>query len=149
MATFEEAAADITPPLESVGGYIPLRTVPVGVGDQDPTGTFTDQTTPDDTAAKKLALAAARYVIERVGAVPTELVDAAKDAAAMRTAGLIELAYPVRDDDVNTGREWIKQADAAIAGLLASAGAGGSDPSALLPQYEFPDPDPCFAARIL
>lgn len=132
------------PDLATVATYISERTVTVTApGVQEPVGTFTADTTPTAEQALVLIEQATRYVITKVGTVAVTLYEPARDAAAMRAAGLIELAYPSRDADLNVGDRWLKLADDAITGLrTANSNPGAATPDALLPVYSFPDPPP-------
>lgn len=130
------------PDLADVAAYVPVRATPAGVGDQVPLGTFTEATTPNDDQVRRIIAAAAAHVAGRLGTVVDGLFDQAKDCAAMRAAGFVELAFPQRDDDVNTAETLLREAKADLDALAAvnTSGGGGNpgDPSNLLPVYSFP-----------
>jgi hypothetical protein len=129
------------PTLDQVASYIPERTLATTVpGVEEALNTFTADTTPTDAQANDFISVAIRYVQMKVGATidPTLYTDAAA-AAAMRAAGLIELAYPTRDGDLNVGDRWLKLADDAIADLrTVNSDPTASTPDALVPVYSFP-----------
>lgn len=132
------------PSLTDVATLIPERTITVtSPGSETTAGTFNGTTTPTDTQAQTFIDQASSYVALKVGTVNPALEPDAKLAAAMRAAGLIELAYPTRDDDLNTGDRWIKLADSAIT-AVASANtdpAAALRPSGQFPSYSFPPAD--------
>lgn len=130
------------PDLVTVATYISERTVTVTApGVEEPVGTFTADTTPTAEQALVLIDQATRHVTMKNGTVAAAYYPQARDAAAMRAAGLIELAYPVRQADINTGRDWLRLADEAIKDLVtANSNPGATNPSALIPVYSFPDP---------
>lgn len=129
------------PDLTTVATYIAQRTVTVTApGVETPVGTFTHDTTPTADQAATLVDAAVRHVATRVGAtIAPALYEQARDAAAMRAAGLIELSYPIRDADLNTGDRWLKLADGALDTLIAANPDPTGSPGALVPVYSFPD----------
>lgn len=140
-------AEDWAPNLAEVADYVPTRTVPTtGVGEQNPAGTFTTNTTPTDVQAQRIVDRAVAWVLARTGIVAESLHAAAKDVVALRAAGLIELSYPVRDADVNTAEQLLTQANEALTELVsANTGAGGGQPgttSQLLALHNFPPPHP-------
>lgn len=136
----------VKPTLQQVADYIPERTRPYGqVGDNaELLGTFTETTTtPTSTQVLRLIDAAAAWVDARVPAIPGELEALARSAVAMRTAGLIEQAFPRRDAEINTADALFVRAEEALAQLAASTEAltgASSDPAdALLPIGSFPE----------
>lgn len=137
------------PSLEQVADHIPTRTRPVSPpGATEYLNTFTAQTTPtDEQAGRRIAAA----VVEVQGAVasiaatipttPDWLPKLASEAAALRAAAMIELAYPDRDADVEVYTQLDQRATAALQRLLdALANTDTGTEGSLLPQYEFPDP---------
>lgn len=131
------------PSLREIGTYVPTRTVPVGVpGSAVPLGTFDTTTVPNDEAVTQLAKAAARWVASRAGTVDESLYGLAADVAAIRAAAFVELAYPVRDAEVNVWQALFDAADAAMASLVEANEAAGESPpgEGLLPVYSFPEP---------
>ncbi|HKN57159.1 MAG TPA: hypothetical protein VJX66_32035 [Amycolatopsis sp.] len=126
------------PDTTDVASYIPERTVALTApGAQTPVGDFDLTTTPTSAQAEGFIDEAVDYITGRVGTVSVSRYTQALEAAAMRAAGLIELAYPTRQDDLNTGDRWIKLADDAISRLPANTDP--SAPGALLPVFSFPD----------
>lgn len=134
------------PSLPEVADYIPTRTVPTGVGEQQPVGTFNQNTTPNDASAARIAAAATAYVAAKTGTVADTLTDMARAVAATRAAGLIELAYPERDADVNTATQLLETSETALTALVeANTAAGGGAPgsaSQLLSLHNFPPTTP-------
>lgn len=134
------------PTLEEVADYVPTRTIPtIGVGEQQPLGTFDTTTTPTGAHAQRIIDRAVSWVLARTGAVAESAQGAAKDVAALRAAGLVELAYPDRDADVNTATALLGQADAALDDLVAanlSAGGGSGSDAQPLALHSFPAPHP-------
>jgi hypothetical protein len=131
------------PGLRQVARYVMSRTVPIDTTSDDPLGTFTAATVPDDTQVYEELAAAVGWVSLRVGTVDPSLYQQAGDVAALRAAGMVELSYPVRDADVNTAAELLRQAEAALKDLAAAnSGVTGTEPGTgvLLPQWSFPDP---------
>ncbi|MGH3656778.1 MAG: hypothetical protein ACRDUA_08955 [Micromonosporaceae bacterium] len=132
------------PGLPEVADYIPSRTVAQGVGTQTPADTFTTDTTPTDVQASRVTAAATSYVAAKVGTLHDTLTDMARSVAAMRAAGLIELSYPERDDDVNVAEQLLAAAREALEVLVEAnnetGGGSPSDPSNLLPVWTFPPP---------
>lgn len=135
------------PTLKEVGDFVPTRTVAFNpAGNDEPSGTFTANTTPTDEQAARLITAAAAHVSARAGTVDLTLYEAARSCTAMRAAAFVEYAYPVRDGEVNVAAQLLRASDEALAALvLANGSAGGDTPgSNLLPAYSFPDPNPNF-----
>lgn len=140
-------AEEWAPALADVADYIPTRTIPTtGVGEQAPVGTFNETTTPNEAQAQGIVDRAVANVKARTGTVAPSLFDAAKEAAALRAAGLIELSYPDRDADVNTATALLNQSHEALDDLVsANIDAGGGTAGAgaqLLPLGSFPPPSP-------
>lgn len=130
------------PDLTTVATYIPERTVTLlAPGDEGLANTFTNDTTPTADQVSTLIDAAARHVATKTGTINALLYEQARDAAAMRAAGLVELSYPVRDGDLNVGDRWLKLADSAIDALSTANldPTSSVHPSALVPVYSFPD----------
>lgn len=135
------------PNLRDVAAYVPTRTVPVDTpGSMTPLGTFDATTVPNDEAVDRLGKAAAAWVSARVGVVDPSLYDMAQSVAAVRAAGFVELAYPVRDAAVNVYDALFAQAAASLEELRqANAAAGEEEPGVgLLPIYNEPDAIPDF-----
>lgn len=148
------------PALTDVAALVPNRTVSQGAG-AAPTpvinGTFTATTIPTADQVGLLIEQAVAWVTASTGTVAVTLYPVASAVAAMRTAGLVQTAYPVSDasygyggqgnagDDV--GARWFAQADAAlktlvVANLAAGGGAGsaGASSAAVVGTYSFPLP---------
>lgn len=133
------------PSLREIGTYVPTRTVPVNLpGSAAPLGTFDTTTVPNDEAVTQLAKSAASWVRSRAGEIDPTLYDYATSVAAIRAAAFVELAYPIRDAEVNVYAALFEQARLALEGLIdANASAGETPPGqGLLPAYSFPDPFP-------
>lgn len=135
------------PALVEVADYIPARTVVDGVGSQDPVGTFTSQTTPTDEQVQRIARAAAAYVAARVGTVDPALLDMARAVGAIRAAGMVELAYPIRNDDIDTASRLLEQAGQALDALdsanstaVDNPAPGGGPRGGFPPASGWPDP---------
>jgi hypothetical protein len=133
-----------TPDLRAVADYIPNRTVPVNDVGDDPLLTFTEETIPNAEQAFRQIRSATRWVMGSTGDVDDSLYGQASDTAAVRAAGMIELSYPVRDDNVNTAEQLLEQADKMLSSLVtANTGETGEsvDPaSTAVPQFSFPNP---------
>lgn len=134
------------PALTDVGSYITSRTLDAGApGDDTPTGTFTEDTYPTGVQVTAFIDGACEWVLVKTGTISATLTDLAKQTAAMRIAGLVELSFPQRDADVTNADSLLAQADASRADLAAANIAiTGVDPSspagALVPSYSYPPP---------
>lgn len=138
-----------TPSLEQVADHIPTRTRDAAQPGSDTLlNTFTSTTTPTDEQARRRITAA---VVEVLGAVasinatipttPTYLPALASEAAALRAAAMIELAYPDRDADVEVSTQLDQRATATLQRLLdALTNQDTGSEGNLLPQYAFPEP---------
>jgi hypothetical protein len=134
-----------TPTLEQVADHIPTRTRDAAnPGDTSLLGTFTSVTEPTDEQARRHIAAAVVEVLGAVGGtipdMPVFLAKLASEAAALRAAADIELAYPVRDADVNVFTQLDQRAKDTLQRLIDAVSDQGSGPDALLPQYSFPEP---------
>lgn len=135
------------PSLDHVADYITSRTLDtVTPGSDAPTGTFSASTYPTGTQVERLIEAACAWVTAVTGDVATTLEDDARGVAAMRTAGLVELSYPLRNDDISAvaqvlldlataGRDELVAANIVEGGVIVS-----QTPS---PRGSFPDA-PCY-----
>lgn len=133
-----------TPSLEQVADHIPTRTRNASApGDTTLTGTFSGQTEPTDEQARRHITAAVVEVLGAVGgtvpSAPTFLYHLASEAAALRAAADIELAYPNRNADSDRFAQLDQRAKDALQRLLGAIGDQGAGPDVLLPQYAFPD----------
>ncbi|GAA3172487.1 hypothetical protein [Nonomuraea roseoviolacea] len=135
-----------TPTLEQVADHIPTRTRPTEPPGTDTLlGTFNGQTTPTAEQANRQITAAVAEVLAAVGgtipAAPPHLATLASEAAALRAAASIELAYPDRQADVNVYEQLNARAIAALQRLIDAVNDAGSGPEgALMPVWAFPDP---------
>jgi hypothetical protein len=131
--------------LEQVAAYVTSRTVDLTTPGQDtPTGTFTDNTWPTAAQVGNLIDVACRWVTTRTGPIAATLTDQAADVVALRTAGMVELSYPVRNADVDTATLLLAQADKARTDLVAAmqntTGVNPTPAGSALPVFSFPDP---------
>ncbi len=140
---------DWTPTREQVAAYVPARTVAVATLSDTQLGTFDATTRPTGDQVDEIIVGAVAWVMMRTGPIVTGtpmapiLADNATTVAAIRAAGMVELAYPVRDADINTSETLLAQAETMLVTLDAANRAdGGTDPDtpALLPQWSFPTP---------
>lgn len=134
-----------TPRLEQVADHIPTRTRDAAAaGDTALLGTFTSATEPTDEQARRHIAAAVVEVLGAVGgivpATPTFLHHLASEAAALRAAADIELAFPNRNADADRFAQLDQRAKDALQRLLDAIGDQGSGPDVLMPQWAFPDP---------
>lgn len=135
------------PTRRQVAKYIAERTVPADQSSDAPLNDFTDLTTPTAVQADEHIAAAVAWVATAAGTVTSGLYGSAAEVAAVRAAGMIELAYPVRDADVNTAVQLLAQADTWLAALVegnedvVDPGDGGGDTVGhVLPRWAFPEP---------
>lgn len=130
------------PDLEDVADYVTSRTVDSSTpGSDEPLGTFSPDTYPTDIQVGRLIAGATQWVVNVTGDIVESLRDTAKDVAAMRAAALVEISYPVRDDDIEVANTLLEQARAARDELVAanrSAGGPGVSGTAA-PVGSFPD----------
>lgn len=140
------AAVTWRPELWHVAAYIPRRTL---VGAVDGYGnaleTFTNDTHPSAQAVNRLISDSCAWIGVVVNPVADTLGEQARAAAAIRTAGLVELTWPDNRDDISTADALLQQAAALRVDLdTANTAATGSDPedpaANLLPVYSFPTP---------
>lgn len=134
------------PLLEQVADHIPTRTRPSDPPGTDTLlGTFTSITTPTDEQATRQIKYACTEVLGAVGgtipATPTFLYGLASEAAALRAAADIELAYPDRQADVSVYELLNQRAKDALQRLIDAINDQGSGPEgSLLPQWAMPEP---------
>lgn len=135
-----------TPTLEQVADHIPTRTRDASTPGSDTLlGTFTAQTTPTSEQAIRQIKAAVNEVLSQVGGTvpttPAYLQLMASQAASLRAAADIELAYPDRQADISTAQQLDQRAKDALAALKEAINdVGSGTEGSLLPQYAFPDP---------
>ncbi len=137
-------AAPITPPtLVQVASYVPSRTLAVDDTTGTPKGTFDPTTRPTDTQVDQIIADAVAWVALKTGNVDPSVAVVATATAAMRAAGLVEITWPERDADINTGQTLLDQADKMRTDLeTVNAKLTGTDPGTgeVMPMYSFPDP---------
>lgn len=130
------------PDLDEVADYVTSRTVDMDApGSDSPIGTFTSDTYPNNEQVDRLIASACSWVVNVTGLVGTALEGSAKDVAAMRAAALVELSYPIRDNDIDVATTMLAQAKFARDELVAanlSQGAAGVNVGGTV-QYGFPD----------
>ncbi|MCK2219700.1 hypothetical protein MF672_038780 [Actinomadura sp. ATCC 31491] len=135
-----------TPTLEQVADHIPTRTRnAASPGDTALSGTFSAQTEPTDEQARRHIAAAVAEVLGAVGGAvptaPTFLYHLASEAAALRAAADIELAYPNRNADADRFPQLDQRAKDALDRLKqAMDDQGSGTEGSLLPQWAFPEP---------
>ncbi len=141
------------PTLAQVGALIPTRTREIGVSNTY-TGTFTEDTIPSADEVTILIHHACVWVEAAVGTpIMSAVQGALTTAAALRAAGMAEIAYPERDADVSVYDRFFTDSDAMVASAATAnraAGGGGSldgdgDPVTYV-SFAFPDP-PAYADR--
>lgn len=134
-----------TPSLEQVADHIPTRTRDASApGDTTLRNTFTSTTEPTDEQATRQIKYACTEVRGAVGgtipAVPPFLYELASEAAALRAAADIELAYPNRNADADRFPQLDQRAKDALDRLKQAMDDQGSGPDSLLPQWSMPEP---------
>lgn len=136
------------PDLPGVADYIPARTVvAAAAGYGNPLNTFDETTHPTGDQVLRLIVEAGAWVALRAGTVDTTLYPAAASVAAMRTAAMVELAYPDRDRDLTVATTLLTQADRAREDLAraneAATGEDVTDPGENVGfAWSFPPPAP-------
>lgn len=134
------------PSLEQVADHIPTRTRDASTpGDTALSGTFSSVTEPTDEQARRHIAAAVAEVLGAVGGTipvtPAFLYELASEAASLRAAADVELAYPNRNADADRFPQLDQRAKDALQRLVDAVNDQGSGPEgALLPVYAFPDP---------
>lgn len=134
------------PTTVQVASYVTSRTVDYATpGSDTPAGDFTADTYPTAAQVRNIINDACAWVVAGVGTLDASLVDLARAAAAVRSAGMVELSFPIRDADVSsTADAFLREADKLMERLhLTNTGKTGTDVApgtTLLPQYTFPDP---------
>jgi hypothetical protein len=130
------------PDRTQVADYVPGRTL-----SQDLNGarlTFDATTRPTGDEVDRLIAEATTWVMLKTGtAIAANLLGAATTAAAIRTAGMVELGYPRNAKDLDTAQILLKQASDLRDDLArANAAATGEDPTDpaenVLPVWHFP-----------
>lgn len=142
------------PALEDVARHIPTRTRVMNAPGQDRMlGTFTSATTPTDEQAQAVIDDAVNAIIAQHGVMPPVtdpdgpvIRSAARSAAEWRAAADIEIAYPVRDADVQVYAELYSRAALAESELVIALQVGGEGEVAEFPAWSAPNP-PVYADR--
>lgn len=134
-----------TPDLPAVAAYITSRTLDNTVpGDDTPTTTFSDDTVPTDAQVRAVIAGAVEWVTSVTGPIDSTLTDLATSTAAIRTAGIVELSFPLRNADVDNAQALIDLATAQRTDLAsANIATTGTDPheaAQLEPQWAMPSP---------
>jgi hypothetical protein len=143
------------PSLADVGALIRTRTTPRGATAE--LGTFTADTRPTGDQVSALITKSVGKVLEKVeiaglvgGNLPTELLDPAREAAALRTAMLVELTFYGDQISVSRGpfkelKDLYKEAIDELAAAVEAIGPDGEigtddDRSATgMPSWSFPN----------
>lgn len=138
---------DWAPDLTRVATYIPERTVEIDrESDGMPVLSFTANTRPSAAQVQSQIEGAVAWVLlDTTSSLDSTLFDAARELAAIRAAGLAEIAWPVRDGDINAGQALLTQADAGLKSLVARNDViTGENPEVfeVAPVWSFPCPDP-------
>ncbi|MFD1547012.1 hypothetical protein [Nonomuraea guangzhouensis] len=134
------------PTLEQVADHIPTRTRDANAPSSDTMlATFNGSTTPTDEQATRHIKAAVVEVLGAVGgtipATPAFLAGLASEAAALRAAADIELAYPDRVADVSVFEQLDQRAKDVLQRLIDAINDQGSGPEgSLLPVWAMPEP---------
>lgn len=134
------------PDLAWVGAYVTSRTLSGSdIGSDTPTGTFDGTTWPTAAAVNALIGDACAWVTTLTGPIPAELFDQAAAVAALRSAAMVEMSYPVRDADVtSTAAVLLEQANRArdelVTAMTYATGTAPTLAATALPSYSFPDP---------
>lgn len=120
--------------------YVAERTLPADQSSDVPLNDFTDATNPTAPQADEHIAAAVAWVSTAAGPVDVALYGDAAEVAAVRAAGMIELAYPVRNSDLDTAQALLTQADRGRADLIKANTGTGDGNTGLLPVWAFPTP---------
>jgi hypothetical protein len=137
------ATSDWAPSVADVGAVLRARTKDTNGNEL---GTFTDDTRPTEDQTGELIDTAVADIESEIGTVPDELQDAARRAAAIGAALLVELSF--FPEQITTGRSPYDQLkelyDARFTRLktqIDEVNSGGEvgAADALLPEYSFPE----------
>jgi hypothetical protein len=134
------ANPDWAPGLAQVAAYVTSRTVTATTDDGTPVNTFTADTFPTSTQVSDIITDACAWVAAIAGNVDESLYILASTVAALRTAGMIQLAFPVREGDVPNAAALLAQADKTLAALVRTQEAAGAGVGGLSPKGSFPCP---------
>lgn len=115
------------PGFEHVADYITSRTVDAQTpGSDRPSGTFSQWTYPTDMQVSRLIEAACGWVISVTGPVVPIIEDTARSVAAMRAAAMVEMSYPLRNDEITeVAQALFAQASAGRDELVSANRDGG------------------------
>lgn len=128
-----------------VASYIPGRTLAVDSTSDAQRGTFDTTTRPTGAQVDQIITDACSWVTIVTGDIAAAYADQATAVAAIRAAGMVELAYPDTNSDLNTADRLLAEAAAMRTSLdLANRSATGVDPDTpvLLPTGSFPPAPP-------
>jgi hypothetical protein len=135
-----------TPTRERVAVYIPERTVEINrLSDGLPTLGFSADTRPTGRQIDQQIEDAVAWVTTSCGDLHASLYETARGLAALRTAGMAEASWPVRDGDLSAAQILLTQADNGLKTLAARnealTGEDPDDPDAvfeIVPAWSFP-----------
>jgi hypothetical protein len=133
------------PALSDVGARVPTKTRPVdAVGDVAPLGTFDETTMPTAEMVQPILDNAITSIARSISAaIPANVLDLAKDAAAWRAAADVELAWPERNADITQVYDRLDaRAKLALERLIEACDDAGAGTDATLPVWEMPAPVP-------
>jgi len=135
------------PTVTDVARHIPTRTRDAkSPGSDTLLGTFTVNTTPTDAQAQTVIDDAVAALTAEFGDLPLHVTHspgiqaAARTAVEWRSAADIEIAYPVRNADLNVYTLLSARADMARQTLRVALAAAGSGQVDLIPMWSMPDP---------
>jgi hypothetical protein len=135
------------PGLADVARLIPRRTRDATAPGSDATlGTFTGNTTPTNVQAQAIIDSAVSDVVAATGAAPksppasSSIGDAMRAAAAWRAAADIELAYPIRNQDISIYAALNGRAADALASAVRAVSTGDDSPPETGPVWSAPPP---------
>jgi hypothetical protein len=123
------------PNLARVAAYVPSRTLAVDDTSGTPQLIFDDTTRPTGEQVDRIIDDAVAWVTAGTGDLDAGVYSAATGTAALRAAGFVEITWPIRPEDTNTGQALLTQADAALKALAARnealTGVNPDDPDAV------------------
>lgn len=128
------------PFLSDVADYVPHKSRDTTPGTDLILGTFTPATLPTDQQAHRVLDEAITTVLGAVPTITPNLAKLAKQAAALRAAADVELAWPERTVDMTTYQALNQRAKDALALLLTAAQQDATGVGPDFPAWSFPDP---------
>jgi len=137
------------PGLTDVARHVPRRTRDTKTPGSDRLlMTFSSATTPSDANVQQMIDDTLSAIVAQLGELPAgaaespEVSDLARQAVEWQVAADIEIAYPNRDQDVQTAAALTARARLAFTALVAaiSAAQGSGYDAAIFPQWGFPTP---------